>query len=442
MLFRSFSQSARLFGSASLMALGALVLTTGPLMAQVPQQEPKLASAQAKPVARPSARLSEGIAALVNDDIVSTYDLRQRMLLLIVTSGVQPTQETMAALQQQALRSLIDERLEMQELKKFDVKIDDAEVDEQISTIARQNNLQPQQLVANLKSAGVDIQTLRAQIRAEIGWSNLVNGRFRSRSRVGEDQVSVMMDRISESNTKTQYLIGEIFIDATQAGGKAAAAEGAKQLFDQMRGGAPFQAVARQFSSLPNASVGGDAGWQTLSDLNPQVEKVVSGLQDGQLSAPIETDDGYYLVLLRQKREGGGTWLFSLKQALYPVSDAGQLPTAEKALSQVSSRYKGCSSLDGLNEAGVRVSSLGDNNANDLNPDIAVKLSAVSKGQLSAPIRTSAGLAVFALCDKYRVGENIPTKEDVSNRLTGQQLSMLGKRYLRDLRNQATIETR
>src|SRR5450432_1505425 len=61
--------------------------------------------------------MSESVAAIVNDDIISTYDLAQRMRLLIATTGVQPTQDTLPQFQQEALLSLVDERLQMQELK-------------------------------------------------------------------------------------------------------------------------------------------------------------------------------------------------------------------------------------------------------------------------------------------------------------------------------------
>src|SRR5882757_5174493 len=67
----------------------------------------------AGPTAGVAPTLREGVAALVNDEIISTYDLRQRMLLLIVTSGVQVTDQNVSQIQAEALRDLIDERLQM-----------------------------------------------------------------------------------------------------------------------------------------------------------------------------------------------------------------------------------------------------------------------------------------------------------------------------------------
>ena len=51
--------------------------------------------------------LREGVAAIVNDEVISTYDLRQRTLLLIVTSGVQVDQSSLPQIEREALRQLV-----------------------------------------------------------------------------------------------------------------------------------------------------------------------------------------------------------------------------------------------------------------------------------------------------------------------------------------------
>ncbi len=63
-------------------------------------------------------------------------------------------------------------------------------------------------------------------------------------------------------------------------------------------------------------------------------------------------------------------------------------------------------------------------------------------GQVSDPIRTDVGMHLVAVCAKRSSGAKMPSKTDVSNRLYAEQLSVMSKRYLRDLRNSATIEAR
>ncbi len=63
------------------------------------------------------AESAQGIAAIVNDEVISRYDLDQRMRLVISSAGVDPTPEQRKQLEQQVLRSLIDEKLKWQEVK-------------------------------------------------------------------------------------------------------------------------------------------------------------------------------------------------------------------------------------------------------------------------------------------------------------------------------------
>src|SRR5690606_37525015 len=78
------------------------------------------ANAPAAPEASGPRPLSESVAAVVNDEIISTYDLAQRMRLLIATSGIQPNEQNLPQFQRQALISLIDEHLQLDELRRVE----------------------------------------------------------------------------------------------------------------------------------------------------------------------------------------------------------------------------------------------------------------------------------------------------------------------------------
>ncbi|MFX8418107.1 hypothetical protein ABTL59_19645, partial [Acinetobacter baumannii] len=71
-------------------------------------------------VKRPA--LSEGVAAVVNDDIISTYDLRQRVMMFMVLNGIQPTEQNLREVEREALRGLVDERLQLQEIRTIEAK--------------------------------------------------------------------------------------------------------------------------------------------------------------------------------------------------------------------------------------------------------------------------------------------------------------------------------
>jgi peptidyl-prolyl cis-trans isomerase SurA len=398
--------------------------------------------------------LSEGVAAIVNDEIISTYDLGQRVLLLLVTTGVRPTQQNMPQIEAQALASLTDERLETEEIRKqekaqkFTIMADDAEVNDNLKRIAQGNNTTADQLLKSLASAGVQSQTLREQLRAQISWSHWIQGRYGgSRIKIGEDQINEVLRQIQAQAEQPQYQLSEIFIDAARVGGIDAATTGAQQLVAQLQQGAPFAAVARQFSAASTAANGGDAGWLTTVELPAELRDAVAELRPGQLSRPIVTQTGVYIVFLRDKRSGAGEELVSLKQAAIGLtasaSDA-DVAAATAKLVALRAQITGCDMLEttAAKVDGVIAGDLGEANVKDLRPSFRDAVSSLKVGQVSEPIRTEAGLHLIALCGQRRSGATIPSREEIQDRLEDQQLSLVSRRYLRDLRNSATIETR
>src|SRR5262245_25953566 len=79
-----------------------------------------------------SAQLAEGVAAVVNDHVISTFDVRQRANLLITSAGLQSTPEMQQRARGQALRDLIDERLQIQETATYEIAVTPQEIDSRL----------------------------------------------------------------------------------------------------------------------------------------------------------------------------------------------------------------------------------------------------------------------------------------------------------------------
>jgi peptidyl-prolyl cis-trans isomerase SurA len=436
--------------AVALFGPGSAALAQPTAEPSAPTATPISAPAPARSAPRPN--LSGGVAALVNDDVISTYDLGQRALLLIVTSGVPATAENMPQIQEEALRSLIDEHLQLQELhklekeQKFSIVADDEEVNDALRQLAKDNNSTLEELKRDFAKVGLDMQTLREQLRAQISWNRMISGRYSTRVRVGSDQIAMALQRMKQAADKPHYQISEIFIDASRAGGLTEAANGAQQLITQIQQGAPFAAVARQFSSAPTAAAGGDMGWVAATELPSEISHAVDQMRPGEISQPIPVNDGVYIVQLRDRRAGGTSTTVSLKQAavrLAADAPADKVAAAQKTLEAFSTSGATCADLESKAAAfpDIVAGDLGESNVNDLSADFRSAADSLAPNQFSMPIRTPVGLHLLMVCARHESHAKDPTREEVENRLFAQQMSMLSRRYLRDLRNSATIET-
>lgn len=434
-------------------AMAALV--AGSAVAQTaPGQQPAVAgslnpASEEAPVAAPAAapqfQMADGILATVNDSVITGFDLRQRMLLLIAMTQVQPTAENLPAIQQQALNALVDERLQNQEMARYDeLKVTDEEVDREIADMAREVGTTAENYVGFLAQGGIRPSTFREQLRTQIGWSQLVGGRFQSRARVTRAAVDAALRQASEAATKKQYLIGEIFIDASRVGGQQAALNGANQLVMQMMQGAPFQNVAQQFSAAPSAVRGGDAGWVVEGSIQPALQAALDQLDVGQLSRPIPVDGGVYIVYMRDKRDGSSANLVSMRQVMIELPETA----SEAQVAEASQRLEGlraqltCDNIltRARSEAGLLGADLGESDVQNLAPQFQQVARSAEIGSVSSPVRTPLGLHLLAVCGRRVGGAEAPDARQIESQLFRQNLANLGRRYMRDLREDALIE--
>jgi peptidyl-prolyl cis-trans isomerase SurA len=398
--------------------------------------------------------LRQGVVAIVNDNVISSYDLQQRVLLLVATSGVQPTAQNTPQFEQEAVNELIDEALEMQEVRraekdqKFKIVADDDAVNHRIDEIAQQSPYKSgQRLLEAFANAGIEPATFRAQVRADISWQDWMHGRYGgSRLKISPAQVNAVVSEIEAQASQPQYLLGEILLDADHAGGMPQAEAAGAQLVTQLQQGAPFTQVARQFSSASTAATGGDAGWLSEAQLPAELRPVVEQLRPGELSRPIDAPNGVYIIMLRDKRAGSTAELISLKQAaisLPPDATPQAVADAQRKLMALRGELKdGCDGLEAraAKVDGVVAGDLGEADLKDLKPEFRDAVRSLTAGQVSEPIRTDAGLHLIAVCGRRQAGVNIPPTDEIEARLKEQEISLISKRQLRDLRNSATIE--
>ena len=391
------------------------------------------------------AQDSHSIVAVVNDDIISTHDLRQRVLFLLATTGAERDEASLARLQQQALRNLVDERLQVQESNKYEQTISDDQIDRSVQRLIARNNLSPEEVIQRLASVGVSIDTLREQRRAEIGWQRIINGLYGSRIRISDAQIDETLSRLTANAAKPSYRVAEIFIEATpDIGGKEGALEGAKAMITQIEQGAPFPLLAQQFSSAPSAAKGGDIGFVSEGELRPELDAVVATLEPGAVSEPIETPGGYYVLAVLEKRISEADTIYRLRQINTTLTDGADASEVETRFRGFKTRLTSCDTMeaDVAEIDGVDTADMGQIKASEMTDDIRDLISGLTEGQLSDPLVTPQGVVALMVCEAETTGSGIPTREQIEERLLDQQLAQASRKHLRDLRRKAAIVTR
>lgn len=389
------------------------------------------------------------IAAVVNDGVVSEFDLEQRLSLAITTMGVPDSERTRRQLRQRVLDTLVDEMLQIQEAEAQEIEVDNDELNSTLEALSRQNDRSLSEFVDMLAESGVTLQTLADQVMADLMWRKLVRQTFLPR--VSDEEVERIMAQREASKGETEYLLAEIVVSVDRPEDRPQAYREANRLLAQLRRGASFQAVAREFSEGTTAANGGDVGWIQLEQLPEELAEELANLSVGEISLPIHSGGSYYIILPRERRTILGPDItlteLHLKQIFFDLPDDASEERQQEVrdLTEIiRTTITGCDDLESLvgEGAAARTVDLGRMYLGDLPPQVRAVVEKLELGVPSEDIRTPTEVLQMMVCDRKDPPDQAPSKEAIAQRLHERRMAMMARRYLRDLRRDAIIDVR
>jgi peptidyl-prolyl cis-trans isomerase SurA len=270
--------------------------------------------------------------------------------------------------------------------------------------------------------------------------------------------------RAAEGASKTHYQVSEIFLPVNGPEDDEKVRQTMLGIIQQLHNGALFPDVAREFSRNPSAAAGGDIGWVYDGQLDAAVNTALGKMKKGELSEPIRGAGGYYLVGMRDRQEPLGTNV-AVEETVAPTTPPGTLPLARLLLptggatqaqidnvmrtaAQIQANVTNCADLEKVHQqlTGSVYADLGTVTLSDLSPDIQKSLAQTKSGEIAPPTASPAGIELIARCDKRagppRTAFTMPTREQIEVELFQDQMAVLARRYLRELRRDANIQER
>jgi peptidyl-prolyl cis-trans isomerase SurA len=405
---------------------------------------------------------ADGVVATVNDEIISDFEVRQRMALFLATSAINPTPEEKKRLRGQIIGQLEDEKVQMQEAVKQHITVSPTEVDKSVNTLLQENNISLAQLRATLEVAGSSLEAMRTQLTAQIAWRKLVQDRFMASVMVTPAAIDAELASIKEGANKPHYLVGEIFMPVDSPDQEAKVKKAIEDASKQLQAGASFQGLARQLSQSPSAASGGDMGWIRDGQLAPELNTMLAKMPAGSVSPPVRGPGGWYILTLRSRQEPVGTDVtpidpnphypegsLPLARLLLPMAGADKttIESAMKVANDIRAHVVSCQGMDKVAAQikGSVYADLGVAKLGDLSQQIQEAIAKTQPGETAAPFMDEAGIEIIARCDKrpqIRTAFQIPSRDDVEQQLFEAQISALARRYKRDLKRDADIQVR
>ncbi len=110
-----------------------------------------------------------------------------------------------------------------------------------------------------------------------------------------EDDLRTLYDAVYPAEAdETEYRAAHILVDTEEA---------AQAIVDELTDGADFAALARQKSTGPSGSVGGDLGWFGAGDMVEDFFNAVTEMAPEEVSPPVQTSFGWHVIKLNETRQ-------------------------------------------------------------------------------------------------------------------------------------------
>ena len=395
------------------------------------------------------------IVAVVDGDVITNDDVESRTRLFGMSTGLVLAPEVIDRLRPQIVRQLVDERLRIHVAREQKIVVSDKDIGAAIREIEQRNGMQPGLLRQKLAAAGVSQRTLVDQIRAQLGWGQILRGLLADKLNVTTAEADEQIKLRSQSVGKQEYRIGEIFVPIDDPANTADAQRFAETIIKNLHSGAAFALVAAQFSQSQSALEGGERGWVQTNQMDPEVAALVTNMPVGAISNPVKVTGGFTIVTLQGKRSVGLdlSTALTVRQVFlaFPSPLNPQAPTeqqrqiVEKARVMAAGAHD-CAAMEALakttNDANHPVDP-GELRLEGMNPPQFRQLvSSLPIGKASQPLVANDGVAVVMVCSREQKNMSTLSRQDVQRQISNDRVELLSRQMLRDMRRSANIEIR
>ena len=414
---------------------------------------------QATPALAQSGRVVtlDRIVAVVNDEVITQYDLEDQKKLVITQLQRQGTElPPNDLLEKQLLERMINDRAQIQWAKDSGIRIDDAQVERAIGRIAEDNKLTASQFRDLLKQDGIPFPKFREDLRNEITLARVREREVDNKISVTDAEIdNYLATQATQTGRQQEYRISHILVllpEQASADQIQSRRNRAEDALKALKEGKDFAQVAAGYSDASDALQGGNLGWRAHGRLPTVFADVVPGMKPGETSGILKSPNGFHIVKLHEARATGGKQLVDQTHArhiLVKVNEIVSEGEAKAKIDRIKDRLDRGGKFDEiarLNSEDVSASKGGDLgwiSPGATVPEFEQAMNKLELNGVSAPVRTPFGWHVIQVLERRKEDITLEkSREAARTALRARKSDDSYQDWLRQLRDRAYVEYR
>ena len=228
----------------------------------------------------------------VENEIITNYEVRNKILTSLILAGERVTQENIDKLKKQAVDTLIQNKLKIIELEKFKIKKDSNKINLYLNSISA-NDLSA--FKNKFKSNNLDYDLFLEEVEIQTKWQNFIYLFYKDKIEIDENSVKDDLKRIVENEKKfKEYNISEIEIMTEE---NFNIDQITLDLKNKIKNEG-FEAAALKYSMSSSANNRGNLGWINSKSLSKEVFDILKKMNTGEISPPIKRQNSILFLKL------------------------------------------------------------------------------------------------------------------------------------------------
>ncbi len=241
------------------------------------------------------------VVAIVNGESISNIQLKDRVNLVLSSSGIPDTSANRSKVTKEALEVLINETLQSQEAKAKGVEVSDSELEKAISDLEARNRIPAGSFKEFITSKGISYNATIDQIKAGVQWKKTVSRFFNTQIVISDAEIAAKKKEFAKIPSKRTANISEIIIPES-FDDKSPTKDLVNKIIEDTRAGADFSVLAGKYSVGKTAKKGGAIGWIDEDKIVEPLASVVKKTKTGSVADPISTDGLYVLIRINDRK--------------------------------------------------------------------------------------------------------------------------------------------
>lgn len=422
-----------------------------------PPAQPKLDTKLTAPAKTGGIVALDRIIAVVNNEVITSNDLNDRLATVIKQLQKQGTQlPPQEALQKQLLERMITDLIQIQEAKETGIRVDESTLDKTLQRIADENSLSMTEFRRLLEQDGVPWSKFREEIRGEVLMTRLREREVEGNINVTEAEIETqLLLETREASTDQEFRLAHILIQVPEQATTVqieARRKRALQALSELRKGAEFVQISAQYSDAPDALKGGDLGWRASGRLPTIFLEALNTLKPGEVTDILRSANGFHIVKLLDKRGRNATPTIQQTHARHILIRSKEGVTDDEArdrLKRLRERIVGGADFAELakvhsdDPSSSKGGDLGWMSPGDTVPEFERAMNQLRENEISSPVQTTFGWHLVQVIERRTEGVSEERRRALArNTIRARKADEAYQDWLRQTRDRAFVEYR